>query len=77
LGNICFYPKAAEPQPSSLSLWERVRLRARPSANIRAKKADVENKDSKAAQPQPNLFASLSFLRGDKRGNDTRQHIAA
>jgi len=39
-------PEAVQPQPSSLSLWERARVRVRPSANIYAKNADVENKDS-------------------------------
>jgi len=40
-------PKAAQPQPSSLSLWERVRVRALPSANIHTKNVYLENKDFK------------------------------
>jgi len=38
--------KAAQPQPSSLSLWERVRVRVRPSSNVYAENANVENKKS-------------------------------
>jgi len=39
-------PNTAQPQPSSLSPWERVRVRVGPSAKVRAKNVDVENKDS-------------------------------
>jgi len=40
-------PKSAQPQPGSLSLWERARVRVYPSSNIYAENVDVESKDSR------------------------------
>jgi len=49
-------------EPSNLLAPTKLMLRksvAEPSPHIYAKKADVENKDSKAAQPQPSFLSLL------------------